>query len=151
MCFEGNLGVCLNKFFVCVKCAYAPRKHYVLAELPVDEILLLHCLWCCSSFFMSLWSTVAAAPPVTLCLCCSWWPRECLDGLLLLATWETNTSMTMRPAAWSTLQQWHFRGGIHWPKKNWLDFHQKFEICYWIYLGIFFLFVTIIYWKRLIF
>lgn len=96
MCFERNLGFCLNQFFVCVKCAYAPWKQYVLAELPTAEILLWYCLQSCSSFFMSPCSAVVAAPPA------AWWPSQCCEGLQLLTSAKIST--TIRPTAWGTLQ-----------------------------------------------
>lgn len=90
MCFEGNLRVCLNQFFVRMKRAYAPWKYCVLAELPTAEMLLFYCLQCCSRFFMSralLWSWLLL--PLFACA---------VTGDRVNAVME-NTSMTMRPTA----------------------------------------------------
>lgn len=38
---------------------------------------------------------------------------ERANGLLLLTRWDTSTSITMRPTASGTLQQWHFGAGLH--------------------------------------
>lgn len=81
--FRRSLGglsepiLCVCEMYIC------SMETYVLAEPPVLK-------YCCyiassaasaSSFFISLCSAVVMAPPATLCLCCSWWPWECRDGL----------------------------------------------------------------------
>lgn len=95
MCFEGNLGVCLSQFFcVCVKCAYAPWKRYVLAELPAAEVPLSYC------------PSVIAASSRPRALPWSW---RLLPPFARLRGRETDS---LRRS-----QQCHSRAGVHRSKK----------------------------------